>query len=150
MCWTHRSVNLDETLNWKYFIKIWTDQLKMVDGTFFGLCKNFIFSQFKKWFFRKTNEDGRVPSVISPGRDSQTQFYKTAMSLESVNPWYRWITYAFGSNWTIFQNRIWLGFLLWVLWQGKGCIDQVSNGPGDCLINSVYPWFRTISIRKLI
>ena len=88
MFWTPLSVNQDETLNWRSFIKIWTDQLKMVDGIFFGLCKNFIFSQFKKKndFFRKTNEDGRVPSVISPGRDSQTQFYKTAMSLESVNP----------------------------------------------------------------
>lgn len=54
------------------------------------------------------------------------------MSLESVNPWYRRITYTFGSNWTIFQNWIWPWFLLWFLWQGKGCIDQVSNGPGDC------------------
>ena len=51
MCWTHPLVNLDGTLNWRSFIKIWTGQLKMVDGIFFGPCKNFIFSQFTKMNF---------------------------------------------------------------------------------------------------
>ena len=53
MYWTHLSVNLDETLNWRSFIKIWMGPFKMVDGTFYGLCKIFIFSKFHKIFIEK-------------------------------------------------------------------------------------------------
>ena len=135
MFWTHPSVNPDETLNWKYFIKIWMDQLKMVDGIFFGPCKNFIFSQFTKMNFIEK----RMKMVVSQVLYRKAKIHKLSfirpswlMSLESVNPCFRRITDTFGSNWTIFQNRIWLGLLLWVLWQGKGCTDQVSIGPIYC------------------